>query len=105
MVTVPWWFLTISGQVDNGLTGWMNQRLAHIERVLSERQWLAAKRFTVADLLMADVLRVSLVRAHGVRSATEANVARLTDRLAFRKAYADQMAHFAAADAKHRNGS
>ena len=98
MVTVPWWFLTISGQADNGLAGWMNQRLAHIERVLSERQWLAAHRFTVADLLMADVLRVSLVRTHGERPATEAYIKRTTGRPAFRKAHADQLAHFEAAD-------
>ena len=98
MVTVPWWFLTISGQADNGLVGWLNQRLAHTERVLSERQWLAANRFTVADLLMADVLRISLVRAHGERPATEAYIKRITGRPAFRKAHADQMAHFAAAD-------
>ena len=98
MVTVLWWFLTVSGQADNGLVGWMNQRLAHIERVLSERQWLAANRFTVADLLMADVLRVSLVRAHGERPATEAYIRRITGRTAFHKAHAAQMAHFAAAD-------
>ncbi len=98
MVTVPWWFLTITGQPDNGLTGWFNQRLAHMERVLGERQWLAANRFTVADLLMADVLRIGLVRAHGERPATEAYIKRVIDRPAFRKAHADQMAHFAAAD-------
>ena len=98
MVTVPWWFLTVSGQADNGLVGWMNQRLTHIERVLSERRWLAADRFTVADLLMADVLRVALLRAHGDRPATEAYIKRLTDRPAFRKAHADQLARFAAAD-------
>ena len=98
MVTVPWWFLTISGQADNGLVGWMSQRLAHMERVLSERQWLAANRFTVAYLLMADVLRVSLVRAHGERPATEDYVRRITGRPAFRKAHADQMAHFSTAD-------
>lgn len=98
MVTVPWWFLTISGQADNGLAGWVDQRLAHIERVLSACQWLAANRFTVADLLMADVLRVPLVRARGKRPATEAYVDRVTARTAFRKAHADQLAHFAAAD-------
>jgi glutathione S-transferase len=105
MVTVPWWFLTITGQADNGLAGWMNQRLAHMERVLSERQWLAANRFTVADLLMADVLRVGLVRAHGVRPATEAYVSRVTDRPAFRKAHADQMAHFSAADTTRKKST
>ncbi|HVI34408.1 glutathione S-transferase family protein [Phenylobacterium sp.] len=97
MVTVPWWFLNICGDPDNGLTGWMTQRLDHVERVLAERDWLAAGRFTVADLLMADVLRVPKVRAFGDRPASEAYVARITDRPAFRKAHAEQMAHFAAA--------
>ena len=98
MVTVPWWFLTITGQSENGLAGWFNQRLSHMERVLGERQWLAADRFTVADLLMADVLRVGLVRAHGDRPATEAYIKRVIDRPAFRKAHADQVAQVAAAD-------
>lgn len=98
MVTVPWWFLKISGDAKNGLVPWMNQRLAHLERVLGEREWLAADRFTVADLLMADVLRVSDVRAHGQRPATERYIERVTGRPAFRKAHADQIAHFAAAD-------
>jgi glutathione S-transferase len=98
MVTVPWWFLKVSGQADNGLTGWMGQRLAHLDRVLGEREWLAADRFTAADLLMADVLRVPDVRSFGDRPASEAYVARVTDRAPFRKARADQLAHFAAAD-------
>ena len=98
IVTIPWWFLTITGQADNGFVGWMNQRLGHMERVLSERHWLAANRFTVADLLMADVLRVGLVRAYGTRPATESYIKRVIERPAFRKAHADQMAHFAAAD-------
>jgi len=99
MVTVPWWFLEITGTPDNHLTGWLESRLSHMERVLKEREWLAADRFTVADLLMADVLRVPKVRAFGDRPATEAYVARISDRPSFRKAHADQMAHFAAADA------
>lgn len=98
MVSVPWWFLEVTGAEANGLAGWMTQRLDHIERILSEREWLAADRFTVADLLMADVLRVEKVRAFGDRPASEAYVARATDRPAFRNAHADQMAHFAAAD-------
>src|SRR5690349_18853747 len=98
MVTVPWWFLTVCGQEDNGLAGWMDKRLAQLEAVLSGRDWLAANRFTVADLIMADVLRVSKLRTHGDRPATEAYVKRLTARPAFRKAHADQIAHFAAAD-------
>ena len=59
-----------------------------------------AGRFTVADLLMADVLRVPAVRAFGERPATDAYVARATERPAFKKARSDQMALFEAADAK-----
>ena len=99
MITVPWWFLEITGAKENGLTGWMESRLGQLERILGERGWLAAGRFTAADLLLADVLRVSRVRAFGDRPATEAYVARITDRPAFHKAHADQMAHFAAGDA------
>jgi glutathione S-transferase len=98
MVTVPWWFLKMCGDADNALTGWMTNRLDQLERVLSEREWLASGRFTVADLLMADVLRVSELRAFGDRPATEAYVTRATDRAAFRKARAEQIAHFEAAD-------
>lgn len=98
MVSVPWWFLKISGEKDNGLAGWMASRLDQLEKVLGERDWLAADRFTVADLLMADVLRVSDVRSSGDRPATDAYVARVTDRPAFKKARADQLAHFAKAD-------
>jgi glutathione S-transferase len=100
MVTVPWWFLGLSGDKQNGLAGWLGSRLDHIERVLGERKWLAADRFTVADLLMADVLRIPDVRAFGQRPATEDYVARVTERSAFRKAHADQLAHFEAADLK-----
>lgn len=98
MVSVAWWFLEVMGAAENGLTGWLQSRLDHMERVLGEREWLAADRFTVADLLMADVLRVEKVRAFGNRPATESYVARITARPAFRKAHADQMAHFARAD-------
>ncbi|HEX8902171.1 MAG TPA: glutathione S-transferase family protein [Vitreimonas sp.] len=99
MVSVPWWFLDMTGAKENGLTDWMESRLSHIERVLTEREWLAADRFTVADLLMADVLRIPKVRSLGNRPATESYVTRVTARPAFKKAYAEQLAHFAAADA------
>jgi glutathione S-transferase len=105
MVSVPWWFLEISGAKENGLAGWLEKRLGHIERILNEREWLAAGRFTVADLLMTDVLRVSKVRAYGDRPATEKYVARVTERPAFKKARADQLAHFAAGDeSRSRHG-
>ena len=99
MVTVPWWYLDATGAKENGLTGWTQSRLDHMERELAQRDWLAAGRFTVADLLMADVLRVPKVREFGSRPATEAYVARITARPAFQKAHADQLAHFAAGDA------
>ncbi len=100
MVSVPWWFLEVTGAKNNGFETWMGKRLGQLERVLGEREWLVAGRFTAADLLMADVLRVSKVRAFGERPATEAYVTRVTDRAAFKKARADQLAHFAAGDAR-----
>src|SRR3954453_2344227 len=36
MVTVPWWFLKISGDEDNELTGWMAKRLDQLEKLLGE---------------------------------------------------------------------
>ena len=36
----------------------MKQRFDRLDAVLREREWLAASRFTVADILMADALRV-----------------------------------------------
>ena len=105
MVSVPWWFLNICGDENNGLTGWLSQRLDHLERILSEREWLAAGRFTVADLLMADVLRVPKVRAFGDRPATEAYVARATDRPSFRKAQADQIGLFEKAGERRAEAS
>lgn len=98
MVSVPWWFLQLSSEGENGLSGWLDSRLAHMEAVLGAREWLVEDRFTVADLLMADVLRVPKVRARGHRPATEAYVQRLVARPAFKTAHAAQLAHFAAAD-------
>lgn len=97
MVSVPWWFLEVSGAAENGLTDWLADRLDKLENVLKDREWLAAGRFTIADLLMADVLRVAKVRAFRDRPAAERYLTRVSDRPAFRKAHADQMAHFAAA--------
>lgn len=78
----------------------LKARLERMEAVLAGREWLVAGRFTVADLLMADVLR-QVNRFDGLANypACHAYVARATARPAFVKAYNDQMAHFAAADA------
>lgn len=98
IVTLPWWFAKTSGKDDNPFTGWMEKRLGQLEQVLREREWLALGRFTAADLLMADVLRVRDVRSFGDRPATEAYVERVTDRPAFKKVHAEQVAQFEAAD-------
>ena len=76
----------------------LKTRLQHMEAVLSHREWLT-KAFSVADILMADVLRL-VDRFDGLTEfpACRAYVARATARPAFIKAHADQMAHFAAAD-------
>lgn len=100
MVSVPWWVIGLSKPVENPLEGWLQSRLARLEAVLSRRQYLAADRFTVADLLMVDILRVKTLRAAlGDYPALRAYTDRILDRQAFRKAHQDQLDHFAAADA------
>jgi glutathione S-transferase len=77
----------------------LKARLDRMEAVVVGREWLVAGRFTIADLLMADVLR-QVHRFDGLEKypACRAYVVRSTARPAFLKAYEDQMAHFAAAD-------
>lgn len=98
MVTVPWWYIGLSKGADNLLEGWVLQRLKHLDAVLARRAWLAAGRFTVADLLMADVLRVPKVKAAGDFPAIRSYVDRACARPAFKRAYDGQMAHFVAGD-------
>ncbi len=31
MVSVPWWYLEITGAKENHLTGWLESRLGHME--------------------------------------------------------------------------
>jgi glutathione S-transferase len=100
MVTVPWWFIGLKQPPENPLDGWLASRLARLEAVLATRDHLAAGRFTVADLLMADILRVPKLRATlGPFPALQAYTDRMTDRPAFRKVLQDQLDHFALADA------
>ena len=98
MVTMPWVVLQWSKKDIPEITGWLDNRLAQMEAILTECEWLVGNRFTLADLVMADVLRVDLVRTRGDRPASEAYIERITARPAFRKAHADQLAHFANAD-------
>jgi glutathione S-transferase len=103
MASLPWSIFAFSG--DTGDTpGWkrldefLEARLRHLEAVLAGREWLAGT-FSVADILMADVLRLvdRFDRLVG-HPACRDYVARATARPSFVKAHADQMAHFAAAD-------
>lgn len=101
MVTVPWWFLNNSEGPDNGLSGWMRKRFERLEAVLDKRDWLAASRFSIADIMMADVLRMpKKLGALDPFPALRAYADHACARPAFRKAHADQLAHFAAGDAE-----
>lgn len=102
MVTMPWVVLKWSKADQPPITQWLDKRLAQVEAVLQERSYLVGDAFTVADLLLADVLRVDLVRKHGDRPASEAYVQRITARPAFARARSDQLAHFAAADGQRK---
>jgi glutathione S-transferase len=99
----PWSFFMFSDDTDETpmrkfFDSFLEARLKHMETVLAGREWLAGT-FSVADILMADVLR--LVDRFGSLAdypACRAYTARTTARPSFVKAHADQMAHFAAAD-------
>jgi glutathione S-transferase len=103
MASLPWVFFRFMGDAgDTPGSRWLDDflkiRLERMEMVLSCRDWLV-ESFSVADLLLADVLRV-VDRFDGLANypACRAYVARATARPAFAKAHADQIAHFAAAD-------
>ena len=103
MASLPWSLFQFAG--DDAPTpgrkhidAFLALRLDRMEAVLGGREWLAGG-FSVADILMADVLRL-VDRFEGLarHPSCRAYVARATARPAFAKAHADQLAHFAAAD-------
>jgi glutathione S-transferase len=103
MASLPWSILRFSGAADDTpaskfLDGFLKARLGHMEPILAGRDWLAGD-FSVADILMADVLRL-VDRFGGLADylACRDYVARAVARPSFVKALADQMAHFAAVD-------
>ena len=103
MASLPWSLMQFRGDTGENpvwkfFDDWVKTRLGHLEPILSSREWLAGT-FSIADLLMADVLRL-VDRFDGLADhpACGDYVARATARPAFAKAHADQMAHFAAAD-------
>ncbi|ENN88763.1 glutathione S-transferase [Rhizobium freirei PRF 81] len=103
MASLPWSIMMFSGNTDdtpawNRLQQFLTARLQRMEPVLAAREWLAGT-FSVADILMADVLRL-VDRFDGLAEypACRNYVGRALARPCFGKAHADQLAHFAAAD-------
>nr|QQZ48681.1 glutathione S-transferase family protein [Phenylobacterium glaciei] len=100
----PWSFFMFSGDTEETPmrkffeSFLMDHRLPRMEAVLADRDWLAGS-FSIADILMADVLRL-VDRFDGLANspACKAYVERAEARPSFIKAHADQMTHFAAAD-------
>ena len=99
MAGLPWALLKFTSNVNDTpawkfLDDFLKLRLKHVEPVLAGRDWLAGS-FSVADILMADVLRL-VDRFDGLAEypACRDYLARTTARPAFVKARADQMAHF-----------
>lgn len=102
--SLPWSIFLFSGDTAETpgrqqLDEFLEARLKHMEGVLAEHEWLTGT-FSVADILMADVLHL-VDRFDGLAKHPSCRdyVARATTRPSFVKAHADQMAHFAAADA------
>jgi glutathione S-transferase len=101
LATLPWSLFGFSKDTSDArkrFDDFVKLRLDRLEPVLAKREWLAGS-FSVADILMADVLRL-VDRFGGLasHSACLDYVKRATARPAFAKAHADQLAHFAAAD-------
>ena len=103
MASLPWSIFQFSGlKGEDPRWKWIDDfltlRLTRMEPVLAKGAWLAGS-FSIADILMADVLRL-VDRFDGLANypACRAYVARALARPAFIKAHADQIAHFAAAD-------
>ena len=102
MASLPWSLIQFSGDAAGPtwkfFDDWVKARLGHMEPVLAGREWLAGT-FSVADIVMADALRL-VDRFGGLaeRPTCRDYMARATARPSFVKAHADQMAHFAAAD-------
>ena len=84
--------------VADRLKALMDLRLSQLDAYLDGRDWLD-DRFTIGDLMMADVLRLpDRKKALAGFANVAAYLARVTARPAFEKALADQMAHFATTD-------
>ncbi len=103
MPSVPWSLYKFA-QDDTMSPGrehldrFLHSRLQHLESILEKRDWLAGQ-FSVADILMCDVLRlIDRFDELAHYPACRGYVERATSRPTFVKAHADQLAHFARAD-------
>jgi glutathione S-transferase len=103
MASLPWVLAQFAGDTGDTpawqrLDSFLTLRLQRMEPILQDREWLAGP-FSIADILMADVLR-AVDRFDGLAAYPGCRdyVSRATTRRAFVKAHADQLAHFAAAD-------
>ncbi|MDB6177558.1 glutathione S-transferase family protein [Paracoccus sp. Z330] len=103
MAVLPFTIFKFSGDEEEtpgrqALDGFLSARLGHVEAYLSGRNWLCDD-FSIADIIMSDVLRLAdrfdaLSNYPNCRSYVE----RAVSRPAFKKAYQDQLDHFAKAD-------
>lgn len=105
MAGLPWALFHFTGDTEDTagrrhIEAFLHGRLTHLEPILARDDWLA-QDFSIADIAMADVLRL-IDRFGGLAGhpACRAYLARAIARPAFAKAHADQIAHFAAADAR-----
>jgi glutathione S-transferase len=103
MASLPWSLFQFSPDPAGSpgrkpFDDFLKLRLDRLEPVLAGREWLAGS-FSVADILMSDVLRL-VDRFDGLADhpACRAYVERAKARPCFAKAHADQLAHFAAGD-------
>src|SRR6185436_10512341 len=58
MASLPWSMFKFTGQSEKRFDDFLKLRLDRLEPVLAQREWLAGA-FSVADILMADVLRLA----------------------------------------------
>lgn len=84
----------------------LRARLKLLQEALGDREWFAGSDFSIADLLMADVLRAPanngmLDDLPGLASYLE----RATSRPGYGKAMGDHMAHWHAADEREKQAA
>lgn len=83
----------------------MHTKLTALQQALGDKEWLAGD-FSVADIAMVEVLRVvAAEEALDAHPHLAAYVERATSRPAFKKAMADHMQHWQAADAEQAKRS